>query len=372
MPRWQVYFFVFKNPIPHQIPLPPQDFIGRDEDLKDILCHFDNGASMIVLSGVGGIGKTALAYKLAEKLKDRYPDGQILVDLQGNSQSQRPLEPTEAMGQIIRSFDRTASLPKSKFELANLYRSTLDGKRALMLLDNAFDNHQVSPLQPPFACGVLITSRTRFNLPGFKEMDLSTLKPTDARDLLLKIDGRIGDHADELARMCGYLPLALKATGSILANTKNLNLADYIKQLRTERTRLELLGSKEVEIDVKASFSLSYARLPDDLKRVLRMASVFPADFDAEAEEVVCEDMGHQYLNELVRWNLVDYLEATKETSRYRLHDLIRVFATVRLNEEDDEKVRFDAHRRHSEHYRRLLSFADTLYQKGKKMCWMG
>ena len=142
--------------------------------------HFDNGATMIVLGGMGGIGKTALAYKLAEKLKDRYPDGQIFVDLQGNSQSQKPLEPTEAMGQIIRSFDRTASLPKSKFELANLYLSTLDGKRALMLLDNASDDHQVSPLQPPFACGVLITSRTRLTLPGFKEMDLSTLKPTDA------------------------------------------------------------------------------------------------------------------------------------------------------------------------------------------------
>ena len=85
--------------------------------------------------------------------------------------------------------------------------------------------------------------------------------------------------------------------------------ADYIKELRAERTMLERLGSKEVEIDVKASFGLSYARLPDDLKRVLRMASVFPADFDAEAEEAVCEDMGHQYLNELVSWNLVDYIK---------------------------------------------------------------
>ena len=203
-------------------------------------------------------------------------------------------------------------------------------------------------------------------MPGFKEMDLSTLKPTDARDLLLAIDGRIGDHADELARLCGYLPLALRAAGSILANTEKLEPADYINELRAERTRLERLGSEEVEIDVKASFGLSYARLPDDLKRVLRMASVFPTDFDAEAEEAVCEDMGHRYLNELVRWNLVDYLEATKETGRYRLHDLIRVFATVRLNEEDNEKARFDAHRRHSEHYRRLLSTADKLYQKGR------
>ena len=359
------YFSIFKNLIPHQIPLPPQDFTGREEDLRELLSYFDRGATMIVLGGMGGIGKTALAYKLAEKLKDRYPDGQVFVDLQGNSQ--KPLEPAEAMGQIIRSFDRTASLPKSKSELANLYRSTLDGKRALLLLDNAFDDNQVSPLQPPFMCGVLITSRRRFTLPGLREMDLGTLKPSDARDLLLAIDGRIGDQADELARLCGYLPLALKAAGSILANTKNLDPAVYIKELRAERTRLERNESEGVDIDVEASFGLNYARLPDDLKRVLRMASVFPADFDAEAEEAVCEDKGHRYLSDLVRWSLVDYLEATKEAGRYRLHDLIRVFATVHFNEEDNEKARFDAHRRHAEHYRHVLSSADKLYQKGRE-----
>ena len=323
-----------------------------------MMSQFDRGATITGLRGIGGIGKTAIALLLAEKFKSRFKDGQIFLKLDGTSPN--PLEPTDAVAQVIRAFRGSAErLPEDRDELQSLYSSVLDGKNVLLLLDNAADRKQVEPLLPPKGCAVIITSRKKFTLPGMPEpFLLETLKPPEARDLLLTICLRVAGHADELAKLCSYLPLALRASASLLAVKSDLNPENYIKELLSERTRLEKIGKEGVDLDVEASFNLSYSRLPAEMARIFCKLSIFPSDFGAPAEEDICRDQGHTQLSNLVTWSLVEFEE---KTNRYSLHDLARIFATSCLGTE----AKAETQQRHAEHYRDVLSYADQLYLKG-------
>ena len=214
-----------------QIPPPPRDFKGREEEIADILSNFEKGATITGLRGMGGVGKTALALVLADKIKSQFPDGQIFVDMRGTSNNPElpPLTPAEAMAQVIRAYNPVDRLPENSNELRGLYLSILAGKRALLLLDNAANGEQVEPLLPPAGCAVLITSRIKFALPGLAEKDLDILPPDKACELLLEIAPRIGNRADELAKLCGYLPIALRNAASALAEKRDLSVPEYRK-----------------------------------------------------------------------------------------------------------------------------------------------
>jgi tetratricopeptide (TPR) repeat protein len=345
------------TPSPHELGAPPADFTGREEELAELRRALAGGGVAISgVTGMGGVGKTALALKLADELKERYPDAQFYLDLLGTSD--QPMTPAQAMTHVIQGFHPEAKLPESEVELRARYCSVLDGKRVLLLLDNAADARQVMPLIPPASCVLLVTSRQRFTLPGLYAKNLDVLPPGDARELLLKIEPRISEQADEIARLCGYLPLALRAAGSLLAATPDLDPADYARALRDERRRLEGIGTEGVDIGVEASFGLSYKGLPADAAAVFRRLAVFPGSFDTKAEEVVCEDAGHRRLSELVRRSLVQWDEKSK---RYRLHDLVRLFAESRLAEDE----RTAARHRHAEHYEPVLRAANEFYKLG-------
>jgi len=166
------------------------DFVGREEDLAEIMANFDRGATITGLRGMGGIGKTELALALAVKLKDRFPDGQLFLNMLGTSKS--PLKPDDVMAHIIRSYRGVdAPLPEDLNGLSGLYQSVLSGKKALILLDNAASREQVEPLIPPLGSAMLITSRNKFALPGLKEKDLDVLPLEDAKKLLLEIFSEI-------------------------------------------------------------------------------------------------------------------------------------------------------------------------------------
>ena len=256
-------------PGPHQIPPPPQDFTGREDDIRDILASFDRGATITGLRGMGGVGKTALALVLAEKLAGRFPDGQILVEMKGTDK--KPLSATEARVQVIRAYYPEFKIPPKEGELAGQYFSILHGKRTLLLLDNAASREQVEPLLPPKGSALLVTSRSKFALPGMKEKDLDVLPMEDAKKLLLEIAGSIGGHAEELAKLCGCLPLALRNAAYALKEKPIISVADYMKRLEDTSKRLEL---------VDATFTFSYDLLTLKLRRLWCLLSVFPADFD--------------------------------------------------------------------------------------------
>jgi tetratricopeptide (TPR) repeat protein len=341
----------------HQLPPPPGDFTGRTKELEELMQAIEKGGITISgLRGMGGIGKTALALKLADQLRERYPDAQIFLDLKGTSAT--PLTTAQAMAHVVRAYRPTEKPPDNEAELAAHYRSVLDGQRALLLMDNAASAAQVAPLVPPAACILLVTSRQHFTLPALYAKNLEALPPEDARDLLLAIASRIDDEADAIAKLCGCLPLALRWAGGILATCEDLAPSRYVEQLRDERQRLERLGKEGVEIGGEASFNLSYASLEPQAARVFRQLAVFPGSFDAAAEEVVCEDPEHARLSELLQWSLVEYDSAAE---RYRLHDLTRLFAAARQSDQE----RGEAERRHAAHYLEVASAADDLYLKG-------
>ena len=336
-------------PALHQLPPPPIDFTGHAAELAELLSNIEHGAIITGLRGMGGIGKTALALVLADKLKGKYPDAQFYLDLRGVSD--KPMSSIEVMQYVIRGYHPTLKLPDDPNELAALYRSVLDGQRALLLMDNAKDGDQIKPLLPPASCLMLITSRQKFFVQGMRDpIDLSTLLPDDARTLLLKIAKRIGDFADEIAKLCGYLPLALQVSASTLAERADLQPQDFIRRLSDTQQRLQLTG-------VDASLQLSYDLLTPELKQTFGQLAVFPASFDATAEETICEDKDHLRLSELVRLSLAQYDETNR---RYQLHDLVRLFAILRLDETDH----FIAQRRHAEHYRHVLDAAGISYDR--------
>jgi tetratricopeptide (TPR) repeat protein len=350
------------------IPDPPPDFTGRNEELQELLAKFAGGTNIIGLRGIGGVGKTALALKLAESLRDRYPDGQIMVDMRGTSVN--PATSLEAMGIVIHAYYANEKLPDQEAEIKKKYLSLLAGKRALILLDNALDGKQVLKLIPPRSCGLLVTSRKTIMIPGLFRKDLDALKPKEAMELLLKVCCSTSDSAElrgtdqawsDIVRFCGFLPLALRAAGSYLANSEDVSPTKYAEILKDERTRLEKIGEEGVELGVDASFNLSFQRLDARTQQTFLDASVFPADFDGQAEEQICQDERHERLSELLRWSLVDYNPLGKDYGRYKLHNLTRLFALARQSEESKTIVC----ERHAAYYKKLLSAANSLYKKG-------
>lgn len=346
----------------YQLRAPVADFVGRQEEINGLTNALRNGghASISGISGMGGVGKTELALLVANQLRGDYPDAQLFIEMRGTNE--QPLTPADALAACIRPFvGLEAKLPADINELTRLYRGNLSNKRVLVVLDNAANQAQMSPLLPPAGCALLVTSRNAIALPGLMRIALDQLKPNEARHLLLSITPRVrSEMADQICELCGYLPLAVRAAGSLLAVMVDLDPTDYEVQLRDERKRLERIGTEGVEIGLEASFNLSYARLEPEPARVFRQLAVFPASFDAAAEEMVCEDAEHTHLSNLVRRSLVLY---DGETKRYRWHDLMRLFASKRLNEEEGKT----ALSRHAVHYLSVLRKTNEFYLQGEE-----
>ena len=164
---------------------------------------------------MGGIGKTELAFYVAERLRDAYPDGQLVLDMRGTDDP--PRDTADALATCIRAFVGVEQrLPEDTAELTQIYRAILEGKRTLILLDNAHTGAQVRPLLPPAGSALLITSRNVITLPDMRtRVTLEQLSPVEARELLRDIASRVSNEtADRICYLCGYLPLAIRAAGS--------------------------------------------------------------------------------------------------------------------------------------------------------------
>jgi len=336
----------------HEVPPPPADFTGREDELKELLASIEiGGVTISGLQGMGGIGKTALAFKLVELLKPRYPDAQFFLDLKGAST--QPLTVSEALAHVVRAYHPAAKLPDSESELRGHYLSVLDGQRALLLMDNAANAEQVEPLIPPAGCLLLVTSRQHFTVPGLASKNLDTLSSVDAHDLLLTIAPRIETLADEIAALCGYLPLALRLAAGAMVKYRNLSPADYVLRLQDRQQRFQLID---------ASLSLSYELLSEELRERWRWLAVFPDTFAGDAAAAVWEvevDQAKYILGELMVTSLVEWNETS---DRYRLHDLARLFADAKLSAEE----RVVGEKRFATHYKDVLAAANKLYLDGE------
>ena len=356
----------------HQLRAVVSDFVGREDEIARVVDALDRaterGAGLIgAVRGLGGSGKTELAYAVAQRLVARYPDVQIVIELRGAGS--RPLPAHQALQQVIRAFEPQGQLPDDLNQLQALYRSLLTGKRALVFADDARDAAQVRPLLPPPGSGLLITSRQRFSLPGMAVIDLGVLPQTAAEHMLLAICPRIGAETARLAQLCGALPLALRVSAGVLASDATLPVERHIQALSSERARLaRLRDPDDPDVDVEASLALSYDSLDMDAQDMLSQLSLFSASFDrpAAAAIVTLRDSADvegqvtlatdDVLSVLYRRCLLEYDSILE---RFALHDLVRVFAAARLVDP------VALHLRYAQHYLGVAQRADAQYTQG-------
>ena len=244
----------------HQLPQPPADFTGRETQIKDILADFEKGrgAALSGLTGLGGIGKTALGLVVAHQLTKKYPDAQLYLDLKGTT---TPLSAVDIVRHVILSFEPTADLRAlDEQNMQGAYQSVLHGKRALLFFDNARSAEQIAPLRPPEGCAMLVTSRWTFPVAGLTPHKLGVLTEQEAQDFLRTLCPRADSHAAQLATACGNLPLALRIAGSFLQVNSNWQVETYLAQLTDIRQRLETLHASREQADLLGEPDLQIGR----------------------------------------------------------------------------------------------------------------
>ncbi|TWD81371.1 DNA-binding SARP family transcriptional activator [Kribbella amoyensis] len=316
-----------------QAPTAPTDFIGRVDELATIstaLRRPDALSSRTVLvNGIAGVGKTALALTAAHRLRAEYPDGQLYADLRGSDAV------TPAPLQVLGRFLRALGVPSRRIgtdetEAAALFRSELADRRILVLLDNAQDTAQVRPLLPGAGrSDVIVTSRRR--LPELDAADVVNLEPLPRDDAvrLITSTARMLDAGTDgvaaLAEACARLPLALRIAGARLATRQEWTIADLARRLDDGNRRLSELSLGESS--VLNSFELSYADLGPAAQRAFRLCSLHPGDdFSGESTGILLgipTAEADRVLEDLLEANML--LQHTK--NRYRFHDLLGLYA---------------------------------------------
>lgn len=337
------------------LPPRPGGFTGRAEETAALLGGLDpagggldpgeavpsSAVLVAAVSGLGGIGKTALAVEAAYVARERgwFPGGVLFIDLHGYDAA--PVTADRALQALLRALGiRPEHIPATADERAALYRSTLAGRAedrgaVLVLADNASSPDQVRPLLPGDPRHrVLVTSRDRLPQLGARLVSLDQLTPQGAYDLLdraLRIadpdDTRIADDpgaVERLAALCGHLPLALQIAAALLAEDRGKPVTELVAELAESRDRLEDLD--DGERSVRAAFELSYRRLPADQARLLRLLALAPGpevSDEVAAALVGAEGPPARQLKALARAHLV---ERGSGRGWWRLHDLVRVF----------------------------------------------
>jgi len=365
--------------VPRQLPGPVAHFVGRSAELGALSELLDRqgagtpGAVVIsAIGGTAGVGKTALAVQWARQRADRFPDGQLYVNLRGYDPAQ-PVMAADALAGFLRVLGVPGQeIPPGEDERAARYRSLLDGRQMLIVLDNAGSAEQVRPLLPGSpACTVVVTSRDALAglvaRHGAVRLDLDLLPLADAVRLLREL---IGDRAradpgavTALADRCARLPLALRVAAELAAARPADSLAGLVGELADQQRRLDLLDAGgDPRTAVRAVFSWSFRRLGADAALAFRTAGLHPGrDFDAWAVAALAGaslDRARRMLDTLARAHLIQPVGA----GRYSLHDLLRGYARE-LAAADGEAEQRTALTRLFDYYLRTAAAAmDTLH----------
>ncbi|MGW6744236.1 AfsR/SARP family transcriptional regulator [Streptomyces sp. NPDC055025] len=320
---------------PAQLPATVPDFTGRASFVRELSGRLASaeGSVMAVsaLAGIGGVGKTTLAVHVAHAARSHFPDGQLYVDLQGAGA--RAAEPETVLGAFLRALGTPdTDIPDSLDERSALYRSTLDGRRILVLLDNAHDAAQVRPLLPGTeGCAALVTSRVRMvDLAGAHLVDLDVMSPEEALQLFTRIVGEERVTSERKAALdvvaaCGFLPLAIRIAASRLAARRTWTVSVLAAKLADERRRLDELQAGDLA--VKATFELGYGALEPAQARAFRLLGLADGPDLSLAAAAAVLDLPLQDTEDLLE-SLVDTsLLESAAPGRYRYHDLVRLYA---------------------------------------------
>ncbi|MFJ6657728.1 BTAD domain-containing putative transcriptional regulator [Streptomyces sp. NPDC091377] len=333
---------------PAQLPATVPDFTGRASfvaELSQVLGSAEGRVMAVsALAGIGGVGKTTLAVQVAHRARGVFPDGQLYVDLQGAGS--RAAEPETVLGSFLRALGAAdPAIPDSLEDRAALYRSLLDGRRVLVLLDNARDAAQVRPLLPGTeGCAALVTSRVRMvDLAGAHLVDLDVMSPEEALSLFTKIVGaeRVGSErkaALDVVAACGFLPLAIRIAASRLAARRTWTVSVLAAKLADGRRRLDELQAGDLA--VKATFELGYGQLEPAQARAFRLLGLADGPDISLAAAAAVLDLSSLDTEDLLE-SLVDTsLVESAAPGRYRLHDLVRLFARACAERDEPEEER--------------------------------
>lgn len=336
---------------PNQLPSAVADFTGRGRELErvgEVLApptERDHATVVVVtISGLGGVGKTALAVECARRVRDRYPDGLLFVDLRGAGPA--PADPTSVLAQFLRSLGvEGEAVPETLDERASLFRAIVADRRVLVVLDNAADERQVRPLVPGGSgCAVVVTSRSPLSgLEGAHRVALDVLDTGTAVDLMARVIGadrmaaEVGTAA-EIARLCGHLPLAVRVAAAKLAGRPHWRLGHLAGRLAGEQGRLDELVAGDLA--VRTCLAMSYQGLAPDVRRAFRLlGSIDLPDVTAwTAAAVAGTDLAgaEPLVQALTDAQLLQPARVDPTgTDRYRFHDLVRLYARERAEAED-------------------------------------
>ncbi|MFD0312822.1 AfsR/SARP family transcriptional regulator [Streptomyces flavalbus] len=340
-----------KAPVPRQIPHAIADFTGRAQEverIRDALADHSTEAMPIVLvSGMGGAGKTSLVMHSVQPVLTSYPDGQLYADLRGADGT--PADPGAVLASFLRAFgEADAFIPQDLDERSALLRTLLAQRRALIVLDNAADMGQVLPLLPGSpSCAVIITSRNSLaTLPVSLRLQLGALPPEEALRLFTRLVGAARVAAEphvarQVLTACGGLPLAVRIIGSRLAARPDWSMAQLAERLSDEQHRLTELSVDAIA--VASSFALGYAQLDEPERRAFRLLAL-PAQSGfstATAATLLTEleDTVRPMLERLVNAGLLE----SPAWDRYRYHDLVLLFAQRLATDTDAPEERHAA-----------------------------
>jgi DNA-binding SARP family transcriptional activator len=367
--------------LPSQLPHSLADFAGRQTELTRLHGLLlddvrDDGGDPVVITaidGMAGVGKTALALHWAHQVRDRFPDGQLYVNLRGFDRTGSVMEPGEAIRAFLDAFGVSPQpIPVGLEAQAALYRTLLADKRVLVVLDNARDAEQVRPLLPGSpGCLAVVTSRNRLDslvvTEGAHAVSVGLLTVAEARELLASRIGRTRVSAEpaateEIIASCARLPLALAIVAARAATHPQFPLAVLADELREARGGLDAFDDdSDVATDVRAVFSWSYRALSDPVARVFRLLGLHPGPHLTTAVAASLAGLPrrdtHRALTDLTRANLIE----EPAPGWFVFHDLLRAYANELAHERDSDGDRRVAMHRMLDHYLYTAHTADRL-----------
>lgn len=332
--------------VPRELPADVTAFVGRDARADRLVAALTEGTDrpagaaegggdrravpIAAIDGAAGAGKSALAIHVAHRVAAAYPDGQLYVNLHGHTAGRDPLAPGDVLDRFLRALgDRSQDITVE--EAAARFRSLTSGRRILVVLDNAADAAQVRPLLPADpGCGVLVTGRRVLAvLDGATYEHLDALAPADAVTLLGRLVGADRTEADreavaEIARLCGYWPLALRIAAARLVVRRDLSPAAFAARLAEDRGRLDEL--QHADLAVRASLAASHRNQPEEA-RMLAVLGVFNGHTVSVPVAAAATGTGEAETRAVLGKLVESQLLQAVGPGRYDMHDLVRAYA---------------------------------------------